>query len=82
MASSGPLTGDSSFSSQCPSAYFGTVWSYINLRELGERHRAKIDWAGNATFAIGLILIMVGITYGIEPSRSLHDGMDECARPS
>ncbi len=51
-----------------PFGVLGTVWSYINLRELGERHRAKIDWAGNATFAIGLILIMVGITYGIEPS--------------
>ena len=51
-----------------PFGVLGTVWSYLNLRELGERHRAKIDWAGNATFAIGLILIMVGITYGIEPS--------------
>ena len=51
-----------------PFGVLGTVWSYLNRRELGERHRAKIDWAGNATFAIGLILIMVGITYGIEPS--------------
>jgi MFS family permease len=51
-----------------PFGLFGTVWSYINLRELGERHPARIDWAGNATFALGLILIMVGITYGIEPS--------------
>ena len=51
-----------------PFGIFGTVWSYVNLKELGERHSAKIDWAGNVTFAVGLILIMIGITYGIEPS--------------
>jgi MFS family permease len=51
-----------------PFGVFGSIWSYINLKELGERHRAPIDWAGNVTFAVGLILIMIGITYGIEPS--------------
>jgi MFS family permease len=51
-----------------PFGLFGTIWSYINLKELGERHRARIDWAGNLTFAVGLILVMIGITYGIEPS--------------
>jgi len=30
-------------------------------------HRAPIDWLGNITFALGLILVMVGITYGIQP---------------
>jgi len=34
-----------------PFGLLGTVWSYLNLKELGERHRAKIDWAGNVTFA-------------------------------
>ena len=29
---------------------------------------AHIDWPGNITFALGLILVMVGITYGIEPN--------------
>ena len=31
------------------------------------RHQAPIDWVGNVTFAVGLILVMVGITYGIQP---------------
>jgi MFS family permease len=52
-----------------PFGLLGTVWSYINLKELGERHAAKIDWAGNLTFGIGLILVMIGITYGIEPAN-------------
>ncbi len=52
-----------------PFGLFGTYWSYRKLRELGERHRAPIDWAGNITFAVGLILIMIGITYGIEPAN-------------
>jgi hypothetical protein len=30
--------------------------------------RAPIDWAGNVTFALGLILIMVAVTYGIRPA--------------
>ncbi len=51
-----------------PFGLFGTVWSYRNLKELGQRHRAKIDWTGNITFAVGLILVMIGITYGIEPA--------------
>ncbi|HEY8754952.1 MAG TPA: MFS transporter [Candidatus Dormibacteraeota bacterium] len=52
-----------------PFGLFGTIWSYRKLKELGQRHRAKIDWAGNVTFAVGLILIMIGITYGIEPAN-------------
>ena len=31
------------------------------------RTPAKIDWLGNFTFAVGLILILVGITYGLLP---------------
>ncbi|MGH7693310.1 MAG: MFS transporter, partial [Candidatus Dormibacteria bacterium] len=35
--------------------------------ELGVRRRTQIDWLGNLTFAVGLILVMIGVTYGIEP---------------
>jgi len=42
------------------------------LQELGVRRRARIDWAGNASFAAGLVLVMVGITAGIEPANG-HD---------
>ena len=52
-----------------PFGLVGTVWSYVYLKELGERHAAKIDWAGNITFGVGLILVMIGITYGIEPAN-------------
>ncbi len=51
-----------------PFGLFGTIWSYRNLKELGQRHRAKVDWRGNVTFALGLVLVMIGITYGIEPA--------------
>jgi MFS family permease len=50
-----------------PVGLFGTVWAYLKLRELSRPKRARIDWAGNVTFAGGLILIMVSITYGIRP---------------
>jgi MFS family permease len=50
-----------------PIGLFATVWGYMVLEERGERRPAKIDWAGNITFAAGLILVMVGVTHGIQP---------------
>jgi MFS family permease len=50
-----------------PIGLFATVWGYLRLRELGQRRSAHIDWPGNVTFALGLVLVMIGITYGIEP---------------
>jgi MFS family permease len=45
----------------------GTIWSYLSLREVGVRTKARIDWLGNITFAAGLVGILAGITYGIQP---------------
>ncbi len=45
----------------------GAIWSYFSLHEVGIRTPAKIDWLGNVTFAIGLIALLVGITYGLLP---------------
>jgi MFS family permease len=50
-----------------PFGIFGTVWGYLKLREGGQRGQGRIDWAGNLTFGIGLIAVLVGITYGIQP---------------
>jgi MFS family permease len=50
-----------------PFGIAGTIWSYRSLREIGVRTREPIDWLGNLTFAAGLVLVMVGITYGIRP---------------
>jgi len=50
-----------------PPGIVGTIWSYRSLREIGTRRKAPIDWLGNLTFALGLVLVMIGITYGIRP---------------
>jgi MFS family permease len=50
-----------------PFGVAGTVWAYLKLRETGQRAPARIDWWGNATFALGLVLILVGLTYGLVP---------------
>ena len=39
-----------------PVGVLGTVWGYLRLRELGQRRAAHIDWPGNITFAVGLVL--------------------------
>ena len=50
-----------------PVGVFGTWWAYRRLRETGERHRGRIDWWGNVTFAAGLGAVLIGITEGIQP---------------
>ncbi len=50
-----------------PFGLFGTVWAYLKLRDNGMRIESKIDWLGNVTFAIGLIALLTGIVYGIQP---------------
>ncbi|MGH2856901.1 MAG: MFS transporter [Solirubrobacteraceae bacterium] len=50
-----------------PVGLFGTVWAYLKLQEISTPRRARIDWAGNITFALGLVLIMIAVTYGIQP---------------
>jgi MFS family permease len=57
-----------------PVGLLGTVLGYLKLRELGQRRQARIDWPGNITFGLGLVLIMVGITYGIEPYGTSNMG--------
>jgi EmrB/QacA subfamily drug resistance transporter len=51
-----------------PIGLFGTVWAYLKLRETATvRGDQRIDWPGNITFAVGLTVLLLGITYGIEP---------------
>src|SRR3954465_14442573 len=50
-----------------PIGVFGTGWAYHKLGDPSPRRPARIDWWGNVTFAVGLIAVMVGITYGIQP---------------
>jgi MFS family permease len=50
-----------------PIGIIGTIWSYLSLKEIGIRTPAKIDWLGNVTFAVGLIALLTGITYGLQP---------------
>jgi len=50
-----------------PIGIVATAWAYRSLREVGQRRAATIDWWGNITFALGLVGVMIGITYGIQP---------------
>ncbi|HWF32758.1 MAG TPA: MFS transporter, partial [Solirubrobacteraceae bacterium] len=57
-----------------PVGLFGTVWAYLKLEERSKPRRAPVDWRGNLTFALGLILIMVSVTYGIRPYGASQTG--------
>ena len=63
----GPIQWRLIFLVSVPLGLFGTVWAYRSLREVPRRTTAKLDWPGNLTFALGVIALMVGITYGIQP---------------
>jgi MFS family permease len=63
----GPVEWHLVFAVSVPFGLFGTIWAYMKLRDVGHRAPASIDWWGNVTFGVGLVLVLVGITYGIEP---------------
>ena len=52
-----------------PVGVVGTVWAYWKLRDAPTRVSHRIDWAGNLTFGLGLVLVLTAITYGIQPYR-------------
>ena len=63
----GPVEWRLVFLISVPFGVLGAIWSYLKLQERGIRRPARLDWAGNVTFGAGLIAVLVGITYGIQP---------------
>lgn len=57
-----------------PIGIVGTIWSYKSLHEVGQKNPGRIDWLGNGTFAVGLIALLTGITYGIQPYGGASQG--------
>jgi len=55
------------FAVNVPIGALGTVWGFWQLREIGLRHRGRIDWIGNLTFAAGLAMVLIGVTTGLQP---------------
>ncbi|WP_250324438.1 MFS transporter [Williamsia sp. CHRR-6] len=52
-----------------PFGLVGTVWAYLKLHDTGVRRKSTMDWWGNLTFGLGLVGILVGITYAIAPYK-------------
>ena len=50
-----------------PFGVIGAIWSYASLHEVGVRHKGKLDVPGNLTFALGLTMLLTGVTYGLQP---------------
>jgi MFS family permease len=50
-----------------PFGLAGTLWGYWKLRDAPSRSSHRIDWGGNITFGLGLVLILTAITYGLQP---------------
>jgi MFS family permease len=58
-----------------PFGVIGTIWGYMGLHETARIRRGQqLDIPGNVTFGIGLILVLIGLTYGIEPYGSSSMG--------
>jgi MFS family permease len=50
-----------------PFGLVGTVWAYLKLHDAPNRSTHTIDWLGNISFGLGLVLILTAITYGLQP---------------
>jgi EmrB/QacA subfamily drug resistance transporter len=58
-----------------PFGLFGTIWAYLKLKEVAKINKNQhIDWLGNITFFVGLIVLLLGLTYGIEPYGTAPTG--------
>jgi MFS family permease len=50
-----------------PVGIVGSIWALVALKEIGKRTFQPPDWLGNATFAAGLLLLMLGLTEALTP---------------
>ena len=58
-----------------PVGIAGTIWAYLMLRETATiRRHQRVDYLGNATFAVGLTALLMGVTYGLLPYGSSNMG--------
>ncbi len=57
-----------------PIGILGTIWSLRSLKELGSRTPGRLDWIGTLTFGVGLTVLLIGITYGIQPYGAATTG--------
>jgi len=56
------------FLASVPFSVGGTVWAYFKLHDVAKiREGQRIDYLGNATFGIGLTVLLVAVTYGLLP---------------
>ena len=69
-----PIDWNLVFLVSVPIGVIGTVWAYLKLHDTGVRKHAKMDWWGNITFALGLGVILIAITAGIQPHRGHSTG--------
>lgn len=65
----GPIDWRLVFLISVPVGIAGTIWAFLNLKDKGVRTPARIDWIGNLTFAVGLVSLLIGIVYGIQPYK-------------
>jgi MFS family permease len=63
----GPVNWHLVFLVSAPVGVFGTLWAYFMLHDTGVRKQARMDWWGNVLWGVGLVAILVGITYGLQP---------------
>ena len=57
-----------------PIGLFGTVWAYMKLKEVSTKEGGSLDLPGNVLFGAGLIAVLVGITYALQPYGGANMG--------
>lgn len=54
-----------------PFGIIGTIWSSLKLKETSiKAPKTNLDLWGNATFILGITLLLVGVTYGLMPYKN------------
>ncbi|HXT91264.1 MAG TPA: MFS transporter [Trebonia sp.] len=50
-----------------PVGVAGTLWGYLKLQEVAKNQGGRLDVPGNVLFAVGLIAVLAGIIYALQP---------------
>jgi MFS family permease len=57
-----------------PVGVAGTLWGYFKLQEVAKRQGGKLDLPGNILFGAGLIVLLCGIVYALQPYHEASMG--------
>lgn len=59
-----------------PFGIAGTIWSTLKLKEVTRKQEMKVDYLGNVSYGLAIILLSLGFTYTLTPYGNTQTGWE------